>query len=106
MAAYLASIGVGRGDRVGVLAHNGVEFFDVQFACARRGAICVLLNWRLTVTELEYIVNDSSPMLLVHDLSFAESAQELQRRCSIGELLAIDGGEAAARRLWWLGTDE
>src|SRR5215203_1551832 len=49
MAAYLASIGVGRGDRVGVLAHNGVEYFDVQFACARRGAICVLLNWRLTV---------------------------------------------------------
>jgi fatty-acyl-CoA synthase len=44
MAAYLASLGVGRGDRVGVLAHNGVEFFDVQFACARRGAICVLLN--------------------------------------------------------------
>ncbi len=92
MAAYLASIGVGRGDRVAVLAHNGVEFFDVQFACARRGAICVLLNWRLTVTELEYILNDSSPSLLVHDISFAEAAEELQRRCSIGELLAIDGG--------------
>ena len=91
-SAYLASIGIGRGDRVGVLAHNGVEYFDIQFACARRGAICVLLNWRLTVTELEYIINDSSPMLLVHDASFAETAEELQRRCSIGELLAIDGG--------------
>ncbi len=96
MAAYLASIGVGRGDRVAVLAHNGVEFFDVQFACARRGAICVLLNWRLTVTELEYILNDSSPSLLVHDVSFAEAAEELQRRCSIGELLAIDGGTPAS----------
>ncbi len=96
MAAYLASIGVGRGDRVGVLAHNGVEFFDVQFACARRGAICVLLNWRLTVTELEYILNDSSPTLLVHDISFSESAEELQRRCSIGELLAIDDGQATS----------
>ncbi len=96
MAAYLASIGVERGDRVGVLAHNGVEFFDVQFACARRGAICVLLNWRLTVTELEYILNDSSPMLLVHDASFVESAEELQRRCSIGKLLSIDGGAATS----------
>ena len=93
-AAYLRSIDVGRGDRVGVLAHNGVEFFDIQFACARIGAICVLLNWRLTVSELEYILNDSSPALLVHDVSFAESAQELQRRCSIGELLEIDGGDA------------
>ncbi len=92
MAAYFGSIGVGRGDRVGVLAQNGVEYFDVQFACARTGAICVLLNWRLTVTELEYIINDSSPMLLVHDASFAESATELQKRCSIDALLAIDGG--------------
>ena len=94
MAAYLASLGIGRGDRVAVLAHNGVEFFDVQFACARTGSICVLLNWRLTVTELEYILNDSSPALLVHDASFTEAAEELQERCSIGELLAIDGGAA------------
>lgn len=92
MAAHFVSIGIGRGDRVAVLAHNGVEFFDIQFACARLGAICVLLNWRLTVTELEYFLNDSAPMLLVHDASFGDSAGELQRRCSIGDLLAIDGG--------------
>jgi len=94
IAAYFTSLGIERGDRVAVLAHNGVEFFDVQFACARTGSICVLLNWRLTVTELEYILNDSSPALMVHDASFAESADELQSRCSIGELLAIDGGAA------------
>ena len=92
IAAYLTSLGIGRGDRVAVLAQNGVEYFDVQFACARTGAICVLLNWRLTVTELDYILNDSSPMLLVHDASFTEPAEELQSRCSIGTLLAIDGG--------------
>jgi len=92
MAAHLRGLGIGRGDRVAVLAHNGVEFFDIQFACARTGAICVLLNWRLTVSELEYILDDSSPMLLVHDVEFAESARELQRRCAIGHLLEIDGG--------------
>jgi fatty-acyl-CoA synthase len=93
-AAYLRSLGIGRGDRVGVLAHNGVEFFDIQFACARTGSIAVLLNWRLTVTELEYILNDSSPALLVHDSSFAESAAELQRRCGIATLLSIDSAGA------------
>ena len=71
MAACFRSLGIGRGDRVAVLAHNGVEYFDIQFACARTGSICVLLNWRLTVTELEYILNDSSPKLLVHDATFA-----------------------------------
>ncbi len=91
ISAYFQSLGIGRGDRVAVLAHNGVEYFDIQFACARTGAICVLLNWRLTVTELEYILSDSSPGLLVHDLAFAEVAGELQRRCGVGSLLQIDG---------------
>ena len=92
LAAYMASVGVGRGDRVAVLAQNGVEFFDVQFACARTGAICVLLNWRLTVTELEYILNDSSPLLLIHDATFTEQAEELQRRCGIKTLLKTETG--------------
>jgi fatty-acyl-CoA synthase len=92
MAAHIAELGIARGDRVAVLAHNGVEYFDVQFACARTGAICVLLNWRLTVSELEYILTDSSPMLLVHDIEFADAAAELQRQCSIDSLLTIDGG--------------
>ncbi|MCB0990198.1 MAG: AMP-binding protein, partial [Acidimicrobiales bacterium] len=93
LAGYFGSLGIGRGDRVAVLAHNGVEYFDIQFACARTGSICVLLNWRLTVSELEYIINDSSPMLLIHDESFADSANELQRLCSIDSLLEIDGGK-------------
>ncbi len=92
MACYLTSLGIGRGDRVAVLAHNGVEYFDIQFACARTGSICVLLNWRLTVPELEYILNDSSPAILVHDDEFSSSATELQTRCSIANLLSIDSG--------------
>ena len=95
LAAWLSSVGVGRGDRVALLAHNGVEFFDVQFSCGRTGSIAVLLNWRLTVSELEYILNDSAPKVLIHDKEFAESAQELQRRCGIGTLLCIDTSSAA-----------
>ncbi|MGB1630180.1 MAG: acyl-CoA synthetase [Acidimicrobiales bacterium] len=92
MTAYLDSVGIERGDRIAVLAHNGVEFFDVQFACQRNGAICVLLNWRLTVSELEYILNDSSPKVLFHDVEFAAAATELQQLCSIDTIVEIDGG--------------
>ena len=95
MAAYLRSLGIGRGDRVAVLAHNGVEFFDVQFACARTGSIAVMLNWRLTVPELEYILNDSSPSLLIHDSTFTDAANELQRRCNVTSLLGIDSSSFA-----------
>ena len=90
VAAWLSSLGVGRGDRVALLAHNGVEYFDTQFACGRTGSIAVLLNWRLTVAELEYILNDSSPKILIHDVEFTAAAQELQRRCGIESLMCIN----------------
>ena len=90
IAAYLKSLGIGRGDRVAVLAQNGVEYFDLQFACARTGSIAVLLNWRLTVTELDYILTDCTPSILVHDAMFTESARALQSRCNINTLLEIN----------------
>ncbi len=92
LAAYFTAAGIGRGDRVAVLAQNGVAFFDIQFACARTGAICVLLNWRLTVSELEYIVNDSAPVLLVHDAAFRDEAEALVPRCRIAATLEINAG--------------
>jgi fatty-acyl-CoA synthase len=96
LAAYLASVGIGRGDRVALLAHNGVEFFDLQFACGRTGSIAVLLNWRLTVPELEYILDDSAPKLLIHDAEFTETAQALRARCGTTTLLCIDKRGLAA----------
>lgn len=92
LAAHLSDLGVGRGDRVALLAHNGPEYFDLQFACGRLGSIAVLLNWRLTVPELEYIVGDSSPAVLIHSPEFADVAVEVQRRCGTRHLLAIDDG--------------
>ena len=59
------------------------------------GAICVLLNWRLTVTELEYILNDSSPMLLVHDARV--------RRVGRGVAAALFDRRAAGDRRWLAG---
>jgi fatty-acyl-CoA synthase len=90
LAAHLRSTGVNRGDRVAVLALNGNEYLEAQFACGRIGAIAVLLNWRLTVPELEYICNDSTPKFMIHDISLATMATQLQSLCNIGELLCID----------------
>ena len=90
LAACLVSLGIGRGDRVALLAHNGVEYFDLQFACGRAGSIAVLLNWRLTVPELDYILTDSAPKLLIHDVEFTDAAQALQRQCGIPSLLCIN----------------
>src|SRR5690348_13066349 len=70
--ALRAKFGVQRGDRVAVLAHNSTDIFEIQFACVRLGAVSVPLNWRLTVPELTFILNDCRPTVLFYDPEFAE----------------------------------
>ena len=56
LASWMQSQGFVKGDRVAILAANCPEIFEATFACAKIGAICLPLNWRLTVPELEYIL--------------------------------------------------
>jgi len=49
LTGWLAAQGIGKGDRVALLAPNCAEYFELQFACGRLGAIMLPLNWRLTV---------------------------------------------------------
>ena len=56
LATHLASLGVKRGERVAVLAPNTTDILEVQFACFRLAAIFVPLNTRLTVHELQFIL--------------------------------------------------
>ncbi len=81
--ALTAEFGIGRGDRVTVLAENNTNFFEVQFACWKLGAIFVPLNWRLTLPELEYIVGDAAPDVMIHDDPFTENAAKIAEICNI-----------------------
>ncbi len=67
LASFLAAeCGVGRGDRVGILAHNSTDIFELQFACRKIAAIFVPLNWRLAEAELGSIVADADLSVLIH----------------------------------------
>ena len=68
-------VGVGPGDRVGLVAHNGVEYLDVLFACARLGAIFVPYNWRLHAAELAELVRDTQPRALFYSDDFAPTVE-------------------------------
>ena len=59
--------GVGKGDRVAILAHNSTDMFEVKFACWKLGAIFTPLNWRLHPKELEFLVSHADPKVLFYD---------------------------------------
>jgi len=81
--ALRVDFGIRLGDRVAVLAHNSSNFFEVQFACWKLGAIFVPINWRLAIPELEFILGDCSPAVMIHDDELAATAQEVSKSCDI-----------------------
>ena len=74
LARGLAGLGVRRFDRVALLAPNSAEFVETLFACAKLGAICVPVNFRLAPPEVAYALTDSGADVLVTHASFAETA--------------------------------
>lgn len=64
--------GLRKGDRVGFLAHNRVEFIETVCAAAKAGLVLVPLNTRYTAHEIDYIVRDSGMQALLYEKEFAD----------------------------------
>jgi fatty-acyl-CoA synthase len=99
LAAHLRDqLRIKRGDRVAVLAMNTTDTLEVQFACGRIGAVFLPLNTRLTVPELQYIVGDAGPALMIHDAELADVALSVAKLCKVPSalLLGPDGSYEAA----------
>src|SRR5215210_3078040 len=72
LARALQQRGVGAGDRLAVLALNGMETWEAYLAGVRLGAIVVPVNFRLVADEVAYVLTDSGAVALVVDASMAE----------------------------------
>jgi len=65
------------GDRVAVLAANEIEYVVLFFAVQRLGAILVPINFRLTQREIEHILADAKPQLLIVQNEYAKAIENL-----------------------------
>ncbi|MEM9606928.1 MAG: long-chain-fatty-acid--CoA ligase [Actinomycetota bacterium] len=79
-ANALTGAGVVKGDRVGLLAMNSVEFEESFMAIAKIGATIVPLNWRLVADELSFILTDSDVTALIYGAEFDPVIKELHER--------------------------
>ncbi|RPI82515.1 MAG: long-chain-fatty-acid--CoA ligase [Chloroflexi bacterium] len=71
--------GIEKGDRVAILARDGVEHLDSFFACSKLGAVHTALNWRLHPQELKGIIEETTPKVLVYSDDFKSNVEELHR---------------------------
>jgi fatty-acyl-CoA synthase len=72
-ARGLLTLGIEKGDRVGIWAPNCAEWTIVQVATAKIGAILVNINPAYRTHELAYVVNQSGLRLLVAMTGFKTS---------------------------------
>ncbi len=96
-ARWLRSgLGLAKGDRFGLLAHNRVEYLDLVFAAAKSGCIIVPLGTRLTAHELEHIVRDSGMRVLIYAGQFGDTVTELRTLVPLARAVALDEPAAPA----------
>lgn len=105
--------GVASGDRVVLVSKSCIEAFELQFACARIGAIFVPTNWRLSAEELGWIIQDCDPRVVFFDTEFSSICPDDRPRVEVAldaspdspyEQLARANTRTAPARVEWENT--
>ncbi|MFQ5744789.1 MAG: AMP-dependent synthetase/ligase [Acidobacteriota bacterium] len=78
----LVQLGVDRGDRVGLIAHNRPEWHIVDFGCHLLGAVLVPLYGTLTPARVRFILADSGSRVV-----FLEGREQLAKVVSVRQQL-------------------
>jgi fatty-acyl-CoA synthase len=87
------SLGIQKGDRVSILAQNGVPYLDLFFGLAKIGAIFAPLNWRLVSSELAYILNDCDSKALICGPGYVDVLNEMRPELNVDHILSLEGAE-------------
>jgi fatty-acyl-CoA synthase len=98
LAACLEADGVQPGMRVAYLGLNHPMFLVTMFATAKAGAIFVPLNFRLTGSELSYMINDAGVHTLVVGQEHLAVIDPVREELCCRRFYSADGGPAEATR--------
>lgn len=79
------------GDRVAILADNCVEYFDCLYGVPEGRAILTLVNQRLTAYEVDGILRDAEPRVLVVGAEHAERLGDVKVRVASIEHVVVLG---------------
>lgn len=83
MASGMLAVGFRKGERVGVIGKNCLSYLVLYGAAAALGGIVVPINWRLSVDEMVYNLNDTQVGYLFADGENPEAMNEVQNKLGI-----------------------
>ncbi len=67
-----------KGDRIAIYSFNRPEHVFLFFACVKSGIIFVPLNFRLAPSEIDVLLYDSQPSVLIYEEAFQEKINKLK----------------------------
>jgi long-chain acyl-CoA synthetase len=90
LAAGLASLGVNKGDRVGIFMPNTPQFVMAYFAILKLGAVVVATNPLYSAREIEHQVNDAGIEIMLVMSNFYNLVKGVQPRTKIKSLVVTN----------------
>ena len=99
LAGGLQGAGIKKGDRIGVLGKNCLEYFLLYGAAAALGAILLPINWRLSAEEVCFNLNDCQPRVVFVGKEYQDLVQGIKEKLASVEIyynLGQEGGEFLA----------
>jgi fatty-acyl-CoA synthase len=103
LAAGLLSLGLRKGDRIGIWSPNRWEWLVTQFATARIGLVLVNINPAYRLIELEYALKKVGCRALISAVHFKSSDYLQMIETLAPELASAEPGRLEAARLPSLG---
>lgn len=89
LAYGLIERGITKGDKIAIFMKNSDYFMIVFYAIMKVGAVAVPINFRLTASETNYILQDSDSIMVFFDEEFSELIQEAARNTEIKDQIAV-----------------
>ncbi|ELR70539.1 Long-chain-fatty-acid--CoA ligase [Fulvivirga imtechensis AK7] len=83
LVALLRAWNVTKGDRVLVVAEHSLELVTLFGAAQKCGIIIVPVNYRLAPAEIDFLIENCSPALILHDRQFLQKVALLKNARSI-----------------------
>src|SRR5437588_11459569 len=90
----LHTVGVEPGERVAIMLHNSIEWFEAMAACQKIGASAVFVSYRYTAPEVRYLLENSGARALIFGVEHADVVREASATVDLGGDRAVAGGAA------------
>jgi acyl-CoA synthetase (AMP-forming)/AMP-acid ligase II len=94
-ATGLINLGLKKGDRIALYAHNSIEWEISFFGLEKAGAILVPMNPQFKETEVEYEANDSGSEIIILDANLYSTVEKVKENTYLREFIIIESQENA-----------